>query len=78
MKRRIVCTILWMLAFAIATFLFGLTVLAILAHTRIASLPELLYLDWTLKLIFFSSPLIALMLGWRGSLPGTTGKVLKS
>lgn len=60
-----------MMAFATATLLLGLAVLAMLAHTRMASLPALLYLDCALKVIFVSSPLVALLLGLRGTLPGT-------
>jgi len=71
MKQKTIYTLLWMTAFAAGTFLCGLVVLAVLAHTRIVSLPALLYLDWTLKVIFFSSPIVALVLGLRGALPGT-------
>jgi hypothetical protein len=71
MKRKTIFTSLWMGGFAAATFLFGLVTLAILAYSRITSLASLQYIERTLKLLFFSSPLIALFLGLRGALPGT-------
>ena len=71
MKNKIVFTLVWMFAFAAVTFLACGLVALILTHTRIVSLESLQYVDWVLKVIFFSSPLMGLFLGVRGALPGT-------
>lgn len=71
MKKKILCTALWMFAFTACTFLFGAAVLSILTHTQIVSLTVLAYLDRTFEVVLFLSPLVALLLGLRGVLPGT-------
>lgn len=71
MKHRIAFTLLWMIAFAAAAFLLGLLGLFVLTHARIVSLNALQYVDWILKVIVFSSPVVALFLAVRGVLPGT-------
>jgi hypothetical protein len=71
MKKKTLCTTLWMFAFTLGTLLFGAVVLAILTHTRIVSLTVLAYLDLAFEVVLFLSPLVALWLGLRGVLPGT-------
>lgn len=69
MKQKILRLVFWMIAFAGTTFVLGF--LTILAYTHIIPLPALLYLDLSLKVLFFISPLVGLLLGLRGALPGT-------
>jgi len=71
MNRKNINTTLWMVIFAAVTFCIGPIVLAVIAYSHIVSDRSLerVLLAW--RLLFIASPLIALFLGLRGSLPGT-------
>ncbi len=70
MKRKVLFTLLWMLGFAAAVFVLWGAVLILLSHTHRHGFATV-YLDAIFKSVFFASPLLALWLGCRGSLPGT-------
>lgn len=73
MKPKCYSTVLWTLAFPAATFLAWGAVGFIIAHTH-RHLILLTYWDAVFKVIFFVSPAMALLLGLRGTLPGTKPK----
>ncbi|HEV2434454.1 MAG TPA: hypothetical protein VG077_00490 [Verrucomicrobiae bacterium] len=71
MKRKIIITILWMVIFAAVTFCIIPITFAVVVFSHIMSDTSLEYILWPLRLIFVASPWVALLLGLRGSLPGT-------
>jgi hypothetical protein len=73
MKPKYYFTVLWMLVFPAATFLAWGTVGLIIAHTH-RHLIALSYGDAAFEVIFLVSPVTALLLGLRGTLPGTKPK----
>lgn len=72
MKRKSINTILWMVIFAAATFCIIPVIFAIVAYSRILSDASLEPVLWVFRSIFLASPWVALFLGSRGSLPGTS------
>ena len=71
MKRRNINTTLWIVIFAAVTFCIIPITFAVIVFSRLMSDTSLEYVLWPLRLIFIASPLVALLLGLRGALPGT-------
>ena len=70
MKRKIIFTLLWMLASAAAIAGIGLPTVAILVRTA-HEVSTVMYVHTTFGVLFIVAPLIALFLGLVGVLPGT-------
>jgi hypothetical protein len=60
-----------MVIFAVVTFCIIPITFAVIVFSHVMSDTSLEYVLWPLRLIFIASPLVALFLGLRGSLPGT-------
>lgn len=73
MKRRIIFSVLWAGVFATATFLAEMLIFAILGFAGIASWNQstVVLIGRCLSLLLFAMPLLGLILGLRGRLPGT-------
>ena len=70
MKRKIIFTVLWMLGFAglvTACYLAALAVMLRTAH----EVGTVIYTQVVVGSLVVISPLVALLLGLRGALPGT-------
>ena len=76
MKRRILFVLLWMFGYAALVFGIWCAVIVPLVYSH-RHLFAAIYLDAIFQSIFFVAPLVALWLGWRGSLPGTKQKEMK-
>ena len=71
MRQKIIITIFWMVIFAAVNFWFIPFVFTVLTLSGVRSYAWFEYVLWPLRLIFVLSPFVALLLGWRGLLPGT-------
>ena len=73
MKRKIIFSVLWAGAFALAALLMNMVLFAILGFAGIASRkqPTAVLIGRCLSYFSFTMPVIGLILGLRGLLPGT-------
>ena len=73
MKRKIVISVLWAVAFAAVGFLGEMVIYAILGLAGVASWKPstVVFIGRGLSFLFFGMPVLGLILGLRGVLPGT-------
>lgn len=76
MKRGITFSILWAVGFAAVTFLAEMVAYAVLGFAGIASWrPSIVVIiGRSLSFMLFAMPVLGLILGLRGTLPGTKQK----
>jgi len=73
MKRRIIFSILWAAAFCAAALLVGMLALGIVGLAGMASLGQttVVFIGRCWSLFLFGMPVLGVILGLRGLLPGT-------
>ena len=73
MRRKIIFSVLWAIAFGAATLLVEMVIYAILGFAGIASWKEstVVLIGVSLSLLFFAMPILGLVFGLCGALPGT-------
>ncbi len=78
MKKRILFTVLWTLAFTIVTFSMGMISFAVLGFAGMDTWKDstvvLIGRSWAF--VFFGAPVLGLLLSVRGVLPGTRKNIL--
>ena len=76
MKRKVLFTVMWTIVFAVITFIAGMVGFAVLSFAGIASWKEstVVLIGRTWSVVFFTIPVLGLVLSLLGVLPGTRNK----